>query len=203
MRHRAAIATLVAVLGGGIAPAVGLGAPSISDGGLTPEGWSSSPTAGVFWTQTEFGLGLPTTATVEVNTAADGSASGTWEPRFVAPAPLISGPNFPPPPGLPVGDLEGRHQVRVVVPGVEGSPLTLGTLQLDRTAPAVSNITWATDNGEWTFFWDHVDALSGIDPERPTLAEYNASPAGDESGAWIPFSIQPPPGDAVPGKFAV
>ncbi len=103
---------------------------------------------------------------------------------------------------MDVCGLEGRHQVRVVVPGAEGSPMTLGILQLDRTPAQVSNIAHEADNGEFIFFWDHVDALSGIDPAKPTLVEANTSPAGDEAGIWVPFPVQPPPGDTLPGKFA-
>ena len=200
MRHRAAIATLVAVLGGGIASATAAAAPSISDGSVSPVDWSSSPTVGVLWTQNEL-TGWPFAATVEVNSAPDGSASGEWVPRFTAPPPLMSGPNGTL--AMDVSDLEGRRQVRVSVLGAEGSPLTLGTLQLDRTPPAVSNVTFRVDGGDWRFFWDHADALSGIDPEVPTLVERNISPNGDEAGEWVPFTTQPPPGDAVPGRFAV
>jgi hypothetical protein len=55
---------------------------------------------------------------------------------------------------------------------------------------------------DWTFLWSHSDALSGLHPTEPIVAEMNVSPAGDEAGAWVPLSNQPPPGGADSHKFA-
>src|SRR5688500_13047949 len=102
MRRRATLAMVAAALGTAGAPAAAAAAPSLSDGTVSPLGWSSASNAGALWTQNDFGLGLPVPAAVEVNLAPDGSESGPWQARYVAPAPLQSGPNFPPFPGIPV-----------------------------------------------------------------------------------------------------
>jgi hypothetical protein len=96
---------------------------------------------------------------------------------------------------LPAGDLEGRFGVRVVVEGASNSPLTLGTLQLDRTAPVATSIFLTPAGGPVEADWVQSDALSGTDPGAPITVEVNAGPLGDASGAWIGFREQPEPGD--------
>ncbi len=130
---------------------------------------------------------------MEVNLANDGSPSGTWQGRAQITQPLASGPNGVI--GVDVSDLEGRHRIRVVIDGASNSPLTLGTLQLDRTAPVASSISLTPEGGVVVADWIQSDALSGTDPAAPVVVEVNASPAGDAAGVWVPFAEQPAPGD--------
>lgn len=85
--------------------------------------------------------------------------------------------------------------MRVVIDGAENSPLELGTLQLDRTAPTVSWIALTPAGGAIAAEWTQWDDLSGTDPAGAVIAEVNASPAGDAAGAWVAFAQQPAPGD--------
>ena len=83
-----------------------------------------------------------------------------------------------------------------MIDGVTNSPLDLGILQLDRTAPTASSIL-LTPAGR--------DGRGGLDPvgrpvgDRPGRAgdgrgQRRARPA-DADGAWVPFAEQPSPGD--------
>ena len=84
---------------------------------------------------------------------------------------------------IPVADLVGRHQVRVVVDGAQNSPLHLGTLlQLDRTPPTASLLGLTPAGGTVTGRWTQSDGLSGTDPAAPVIVEVNASAAGDAAG---------------------
>src|SRR3954454_17767177 len=122
----------------GLGATSALGAPTLSDGTLSPSSWSRSSTASATWTQGDFDPGVSGPATIQVNLDPTGSPFGSWEDRGTVPGPLLSGANgFI---GIPVGDLIGRHLVRVVVDGADNSPMLLGTLQLDRTAPTVTSI---------------------------------------------------------------
>jgi hypothetical protein len=142
----------------------------------------------VVWAQNDFtGSGL---APAEVEVFKDRQ----WELRALLPGPLSSGTNGII--GLDVSDLEGFVPVRVVVDGALNSPLTLGTLRLDRTAPRALDPLVATDRTTVTAGFTQDDGgLSGTDPTKPTVVEVNSSPAGDGSGEWMPFTEQPAPGD--------
>lgn len=87
--------------------------------------------------------------------------------------------------------------MRVVIDGVQNSPLYLGTLQLDRASPNASHVSLTPAGGAVTAQWTQGDDLSGTDPASPVIAEVNASPAGDSSGAWVAFAQQPDPGDGM------
>jgi hypothetical protein len=91
--------------------------------------------------------------------------------------------------------LIGRHQVRVVIDGASGSPLLLGVLQLDRTAPTVSSISLTPTGGSVEADWIQSDDMAGTDPNQPLAVEVNADAAGGSGGAWVPFAEQPSPGD--------
>ncbi len=97
--------------------------------------------------------------------------------------------------GIPVGDLVGRHQVRVVIDGVSNSPFDLGVLQLDRTAPTASSISLTPQGGTIEADWIQSDDRAGTDPNQPLVVEVNAAATGGADGAWVPFAEQPSPGD--------
>jgi hypothetical protein len=177
----------------GIGATTALGAPSLSDGTLSPSSWSRSGTASATWTQGDFDPGVAGPAILQVNTDPTGGTSGAWEDRGTVPGPLVSGASgFI---GIPVGDLVGRHQVRVVIDGVTNSPFELGTLQLDRTAPTVSSITLTPQGGTIEADWIQSDDRAGTDPNQPVIVEVNSSATGGSDGAWVPFAEQPSPGD--------
>ena len=188
---------LVALLILGAAAQSAVGAPTIADGTTAPAGWSRLDTAGALWTQTGFGESWPGSAVVQVNASPDGSVRGDWSTKATLPGPLRDGVTGSL--ALAVADLEGRHAVRVVVDGAAGSPLLLGVLQLDRSPPTASQVAIrsnADGYGGVEVSWLQDDrGLSGTDPTQPTVVEANAGPNGDESGAWVPFSFQPSPGD--------
>ena len=190
MRTRAT-ATCLALAALCSGPAIAMGAPSLTDPVLSPSSWSSAPTALAGWTQTDFGAGLPGPATVQVNLSADGSV-GTWQSRLTLSGPLSSGAAFG---GLPIGDLDGRHRVRVLVEGAENSPLDLGVLQLDRTPPSISAVLLTPEGGIAVADWIQSDASSGTDPAAPVVVEVNADPGGLAGPRWVPFGQQPEPGD--------
>ena len=170
----------------GIGATTALSAPSLSDPALSPTSWSATQGFLAGWIQTDFDPGLLGPARVEVNLASDGSASGAWQERGNVAAPLASGPNGVI--GISVADLVGRHQVRVVVDGALNSPLDLGVLQLDRVSPGASAISVTTQGATAEADWIQGDDRSGTDPASPVVAEINASPTGDGSGEWTPFS---------------
>ena len=69
-----------------------LGSPHLSSPALSPDGWTRNPTAGILWSQDDFGSGLAT-----VDLAADAGTPGRWRVvgvhyEFVnrAPAPWLS-----------------------------------------------------------------------------------------------------------------
>ena len=182
------LATLAALL---IPASAALGVPTISDPSLSPTSWRATNTAAVSWLQTDFnGQGLGP-AVVEVNTAADGSATGSWLARHTIPAPLTDGANVA---VIHVADLEGEHLVRMVIAGAAGSPLGLGSLRLDRSAPAPSAIRVAHDsgdgNGSVSFTLDDA-GRAGVAPFAPVTVEYQAA------GAWHPASSQPSTGQGA------
>lgn len=168
-------------------------APFLSDPALSPSAWNSSPSASVAWVQNDFGGGLDQAAVIETRAADGAQGPGGWEPRASIPGPLVSGSNGIL--GVDVSDLEGRHQARVVIDGAANSPLTLGTLQLDRTPPVAASVWLSPAGGAVVADWIQSDTLSGTDPGAPVVAEVNASPAGDAAGPWLPFDEQPAPGD--------
>lgn len=128
-----------------------------------------------------------------MNTDPNGGTAGAWEDRGTVPGPLVSGANgFI---GIPIADLAGRHQVRVVIDGVSNSPLDLGVLQLDRTAPTASSITLTPQGGVVEADWIQSDDRAGTDPDQPLTVEVNAGATGGSDGAWVPFAEQPSPGD--------
>jgi hypothetical protein len=177
-------------------PAMAAAVPSLSDPALSPSARSSSLTAGALWTQNDFGGGLGGPAAVQVDISSDGSTAD-WQTRATVAGPLASGVRFT---EFPVGDLEGRFDVRVVVAGAGGSPLILGTLQLDRTAPVATSIFLTPAGGLVEADWIQSDALSGTDPRAPVTVEVNAGPLGDAAGPWIAFREQPVPGDGASSR---
>jgi hypothetical protein len=81
------------------------------------------------------------------------------------------------------------------VEGADNSPLILGTLQLDRTAPTASSISLTPQGGVIEADWIQSDDRAGTDPNQPLTVEVNADPTGGSGGAWVPFAEQPSPGD--------
>src|SRR5690242_18375196 len=104
----------------GIGATTALGAPTLSDPVLTPGSWSAGASALGAWNQTDFDPGFGTAATLEVNDASDGSALGNWTPVASTPGPFNSGVNAL---QFSTASLIGRHQVRVVIDGADGSPM--------------------------------------------------------------------------------
>lgn len=188
----------------GAAPAIAGAAPSIQGGSVEPAVWSPNATAGALWSQNDFGAGVAGPAIVQVNLAPDGSEAGPWETRATVPGPLVSGTNGAL--SIPVGDLQGRHSVRVLIDGA-GLEKTLGVIQLDRTPPTATGVALAPDidgAGTAEVRWIQTDAgLSGTNPAAPLIVERNTSTAGDGSGDWIPLEVQPQAGGDGPkfGRF--
>jgi hypothetical protein len=181
------------------APAAAAGA--LSDGALSPAGWSAQPTALAAWTQA--GLEAATAVQVEVNTDPNGTGAGAWLARHAEPVPARDGARLV---EVPVGDLEGRHLVRVTARGEGGilASLPLGTLLRDATPPRVTRVSAAHTPSGTTFRWFEEDGVSGLDAARPHALEVNWSPAGDGAGAWLPVPGWSPSADAeqvahVPG----
>lgn len=189
VRATAAALPLVALC---CAPAVGVGAPSLSDPVLSPSSWNDSPTALVGWTNNDFGSGVAGSALVQVNRAADGTETGAWDATATVAGPHLSGVRST---EFPVAGLEGRHRVRIVVEGVANSPLDLGVLQLDRTPPSISAVRLTPEGGPVVADWIQSDALSGTDPAEPVVVEVNADPGAGAGPRWAPFQQQPSPGD--------
>lgn len=185
--------TLTLAIAATVGASTSVAAPSLSDPTLSPTSWNSTGTASTGWTQNDFLPPISSSAEVQVNAAPDGSSTGEWLTRGSIGGPLTSGSNGIA--ALPVADLSGRHQVRVVISGAANSPLTLGTLQLDRSPPGASFVELTPEGGTVVASWSQSDELSGTDPASPITAEVNASPLGDAAGEWIPFTTQPPPGD--------
>lgn len=132
------------------------------------------------------GFPLDVAATISLNSADDGTAAGQWLDRATVSGPLTDGSN-----GvlqLGVADLEGRHLVRVTIPGATGSPMIIGPLLLDRIPPAVidATVTMAGDRVDVGFTLDDA-GRSGVDPNVATLVEYQA-PDG-----WHLAGTQPTP----------
>ena len=172
-------------------PVAAQATPAVKGGGVFPGYWSPLDAASAAWVQEGMDGGqVSVRVQVEV-------APGTWDTRYIDPGPLRNGGRAAD--AIPVGDLEGRHLVRVVVDGAEGSPLVLGELKLDRTPPAASDVTLTSNAdglGTAVASWVQNDGDgSGTDPGQPTVVEVNASAAGDGSGAWLPFDFGAPPGD--------
>ena len=187
------IPTVLAAAFLGIGAPTAVAAPSLSDAALAPSNWSRTPSASVGWVQNDFGAGVPGPATIEVNSAPDGSTSGVWEARATLAGPFVDGSNGTP--SVNVADLIGRHRVRVVIDGVTNSPFDLGTLQLDRTAPTASSISLTPQGGAVEADWLQSDDRAGTDPNAPVTVEVNDSPSGSADGSWVPFAEQPSPGD--------
>ncbi len=86
-------------------------------------------------------------------------------------------------------DLEGRHLVRVTVPGTTNSPLVFGPLLLDRRPPRISDaaVTVTGDTAEVGFAIDDA-GLSGVDSNAPATVAYRTA-----DGVWHPAGRQPTP----------
>jgi len=186
------IPTVLGVVVLGVGATTALGAPTLSDPVLTPSSWSAGSSALGAWNQIDFDPGFGTAAILEVNDASDGTASGNWTPVANQPGPFATGVNAL---QFSTTSLIGRHLVRVVIDGAAGSPLLLGTLQLDRTAPTASSISLTPQGGVIEADWIQSDDRAGTDPNQPLTVEVNADPAGGSGGAWVPFTEQPTPGD--------
>ncbi|MEW6581780.1 MAG: hypothetical protein AB1416_03375 [Actinomycetota bacterium] len=160
-------------------------APTLTGGALTPQEWSREAAATARWTQSGMDQAVSPAVTVEVNAAADGTATGAWLTVHADPQPFTSGARSA---TFPTAQLEGRHFTRVAVRDMSGlvATLPLGTLQVDRTAPTVTAGAARHAPAGSTLAWTEEDAASGVDPDRPAAVEVNSSPAGDAAGAWIP-----------------
>jgi hypothetical protein len=173
---------------------VAAAAPTARSGAVNPQGWDKTPSVAVSWIQEGFSGTNLGPAVVQINTAADGSLSGTWEDRHTIAGPLADGSN-----GvlqLPVADIEGRHLVRVVVAGAAGSPLILGELRLDRSPPRATGITITPgDTSSGVAFTLDDNGMAGIDQAAAAAVEYLVD------GMWTPAAIQPSPGPGT--KLAV
>jgi hypothetical protein len=193
---------VVAMVLVGATPALAVAVPSIVDGSALPSVWSRVDIGSATWVQDDFtGFGLGP-ALVQVNLSPNGTQAGAWEPRATVNGPLVSGAKAV---EFAVGDLQGRHKVRVVIDGA-GPPRELGTLQLDRTPPVATSIALSPDidgSGTAEARWTQGDGgLSGTNPNAPLVVERNTSPAGDDAGAWVPFAT-PPGGDGPrSGRFS-
>ena len=162
-----ATVTVAALAALALSPAMGIGAPSLSDPALSPNSWSLSATTAASWTQVDFSPSLEGPANVQLNTSPDGTSAGTWVTQAVVAGPLSSGSNGVL--SMDVSAFEGRHAVRVVIAGVENSPFPLGTLQLDRTPPSISSVLLTPEGGTVVADWIQSDALSGTDPAQPVV----------------------------------
>ncbi|MEZ0285054.1 MAG: hypothetical protein ACAH79_07460, partial [Thermoleophilia bacterium] len=114
-----ATVTVAALAALALSPAMGIGAPSLSDPVLSPTTWSRATEAGALWTQSDFDPALPGPAIVQANSSADGSSSGSWLTLETLAGPLDTGTNGVV--SMSVAALEGRHRIRVVVDGALNS----------------------------------------------------------------------------------
>ncbi|MDX6646557.1 MAG: hypothetical protein QOK40_2284 [Miltoncostaeaceae bacterium] len=149
--------------------------------------WLSTSAVPLVWIQADVAAAAgPLLVQVDV-TSREAQGNPAWVTRLTMPAPFASGLFAV---VLPVDGLEGTHDVRVVLPGAVGSPLSLGAIRLDRAAPAAREATIEPSpgrSGEVTLAWAQSDDLSGT---AGVVVEVNTS-VGVEGETWLPFEVQP------------
>lgn len=138
------------------------GAPVAEVATVTPSGWNSSDQIAVGWTLANvIGQG---TARVEINSAGDGSADGSWT-ALASRVPVTDGVGALG--GVPLGGAEGRRAARLVVSDEGGTTTSyLGTLLLDRSAPRLRSVAVIARRPDATTFQWVLDdgAGAGVDP---------------------------------------
>lgn len=165
-------------------PPVAGAAPVVTDPVITPTGWSASDDALAAWIQA--GFDPPRTGTTRIE-SRQLSQSAPWNTEAVLDGQLKNGLRYAP---INVRHLEGEYAMRLVIAGLD--PVTLGTLRLDRTPPAVAPRPIVPASERAVVGWQQQDAGAGSAPDQPPVVEVNTSPAGDAGGAWRPFDEQPP-----------
>lgn len=143
------------------------GAPVVDVATVGPIGWNSSDRIDVGWTIGNVaGQGA---VRVEMNTATDGSADGTWA-VLAARTPVAAGTGVLD--AIALAGAEGRRALRAVVSDDTGATTAyLGTLFLDRSAPRLRSSAVVDRRPEAvTYQWVLDDgAGSGIDPAGAVL----------------------------------
>jgi hypothetical protein len=172
------VALAVSAMSAGAANA----APVIADASIGPTGWTSTDHLSASWLVHNATPYL-SAVEIEINSAHDGSADGTWSTiHKTAPIATASGTA----PSIPIGLLEGRRAVRMVA--WDGSGRTeryLGTLLLDQTPPNVLGAEVLTARpGETTYAWRQDNG--GLSPTRMTGAVRIEVPSmGAGTGPWV------------------
>src|SRR5581483_8121123 len=170
-------------------PATASGTPVLARASVPDLPWIAGPVAPIAWNQ----LDVPASGgpvVVQVNEVpAEAKAAPDWVTRLVVTSPLLNGTMWA---WLPVDGLDGTHEVRVGLAGAAGSPLSIGTVRLDRTAPLVRDAVVEPAAGEagvvavrWTQADDHSGSVVAV-------VEVNEG-VGPDLRSWVPFRTQPQP----------
>lgn len=183
LRHP--LSVLVATL---IAGSVAAAAPRVTSTGVIPAGWSAGDRADVWWTLTD--ATAATTLRVEMNSAPDGSADGSW----VALAGAVPAGDGPGAAHIALDGAQGRRAIRVVASDGGGtSSAYAGTLLLDRDAPRLRTAAVVERAPERaTYEWVVVDDVSGVVPDAHVEVAFAAD--GSAGGAVSSSAVAAGPG---------